>query len=79
MRAASLRCPPAADDLSWSLAPNVNAGIEDQGPASRAVYARTVDEGERQKALETRQSALKKGGEHTLVDESHVERSSSAH
>lgn len=46
------------------LAPKVNARIEDQGTASRLVHVRTVSEGERQKALETRQSALKKTGEH---------------
>ena len=41
---------------AWA-APKVNAGIEDEGTASRSVYTRTVDEGERQKALETRKKA----------------------
>ena len=52
-----------ADGLSLSKAPNVSAGTEDQGSASRSVYTRTVDEGEREKALEARQSALRKDGE----------------
>ncbi|VDB97599.1 unnamed protein product [Peniophora sp. CBMAI 1063] len=56
------------------ISPKVDAGIEDQGPASRSVYTRTVDEGERQRALETRQSALKK----TDVDLGDIARSSAA-
>ena len=49
-----------------ATAPKANVGVEDEGPASRTVNVRTVDEGERQKALKTRQSALKKAG--TLID-----------
>ncbi|KZV67710.1 hypothetical protein PENSPDRAFT_46398 [Peniophora sp. CONT] len=55
------------------ISPNVAAGIEDQGTASRSVYTRTVDEGERQKALDTRQSALKKD-----VDLGEIARTSAA-